>query len=741
MAIEPINTLYIPAFSIQELLNDKDTGLPLSGGVVTFYRDNQRISRKQVFQISGDSPNYTFTSLGSQLELSSTGEFVDTFGNPVVPYFYPYDSEGEIDLYYVTVYSQDAVFQLAREAVPYVKVESDEGEAVANTTSNQISNPQFVEVLFDTYATNTVTYDVAGSQVTPIAPGWDLVTTGTGTVTVTWIDSLSATTPSVPSYALQFSSAGLTTAYQIRQRFEHSPNLFYGEYVSSSFVALTPSVTSLVVSYVPSAGGNNVTLNEVDLTETGSYTTYSAITLINGPVNTDNSEVGYVDILLTIQPTVMVAVTSFQLLTVVDGTVIPADVVFEQESSARQVDHLFHYYSPILKYKPIPSYLVGWDFPLNPAQALGSSVSATTLGAANLSYYVWDQTILFQSVDASVSVARRSTTGGIEFKCTGATSSFAVIQYLPQKQAREILADRIAVALRGVSDNPTPIKVTVSLYYTTDAALPVLQVSPYGSPSYSLVSAVNATTGVPTVGGGGNYGNWVKVERSESVATFNLSFSNEDYYFNGWDDVARVGADTATFFAIVIGFSQLTSAATPVIVMDYCSLMAGDVATRPAPQTTDEVLRECQYYYESSYNLDVVPGAATQQSSAIFSTQIAFGSPNGSVYPAMFSEDYSVVKRTNNPSLSLYSASSGAIGTVEVELISAGSVVGAGTNATVSTSWNQLAIGSKGSKGYAFIPDKNSGAAIYTAVGGGSSPQNGYISYHYTADARLGVVA
>jgi len=60
----------------------------------------------------------------------------------------------------------------------------------------------------------------------------------------------------------------------------------------------------------------------------------------------------------------------------------------------RQIDHLFHYYKPLLAYKPIPSALIGWDFPTNPAQ-FGVTGSTGAIGA-NKSAYAWDQTILFQ---------------------------------------------------------------------------------------------------------------------------------------------------------------------------------------------------------------------------------------------------------------------------------------------------------------------------------------------------------
>ncbi len=103
-----INPKYIPFYNLNEIFLDKDSGLPLSGGVVTFWQDNQRGTKKAFYQITGTDPNYTFTELTNPLVLSSTGTFVDSLGNPVVVYGYPYQrgsSPAVEERYYVTVVS------------------------------------------------------------------------------------------------------------------------------------------------------------------------------------------------------------------------------------------------------------------------------------------------------------------------------------------------------------------------------------------------------------------------------------------------------------------------------------------------------------------------------------------------------------------------------------------------------------------------------------------------------------
>ncbi len=88
-----LDSHYIPAFSIEDVLLDKDTGSPLSGGLVYFYRNSQPGTLKSVYQLSGTTPDYTYTPLTNPVVLSSIGTFADSLDNPVIPYFYPYDDD------------------------------------------------------------------------------------------------------------------------------------------------------------------------------------------------------------------------------------------------------------------------------------------------------------------------------------------------------------------------------------------------------------------------------------------------------------------------------------------------------------------------------------------------------------------------------------------------------------------------------------------------------------------------
>jgi hypothetical protein len=136
-----LDTRYIPAFNLQKEIIDKNSGFSLAGGKVYFYKDTARTTLKKIYQISGTPPDYTYVELPNPITLSSVGTFQNATGDDVVVYYYPYDSEGKIELYFVKVESATAEEQFTREGQPNI---ADELETVADVT-NYIPNGQFLD--------------------------------------------------------------------------------------------------------------------------------------------------------------------------------------------------------------------------------------------------------------------------------------------------------------------------------------------------------------------------------------------------------------------------------------------------------------------------------------------------------------------------------------------------------------------------------------------------------------------
>lgn len=348
-----IDTNFIPAFSIETVILDKDTGAPLSGGQVYFEQDNNRGVLKPVYQITGTSPNYTFTQqLPNPMTLSAIGTFQDSLGNPVVPYFFPFDSNFDPELYFVRVESEGAVPQFTREAVPYV----NEGSSGGTTSAfeNEISNPQFAEVLFDTEPANYVyNFNAASMEVVTIAPDWDLVVSSAAAATVTVsqtrpVGSLNIETD--PGTLLNITSAGVSRL-RLRQRFYGSPNLWGGNYLAGSFLAKTFDGTSVTITmYYSQSNGSLKTVPQVITTGTlngdGNYDVHPGSVLIPSSNSTENFPDAYVDIEFDLPLSVNIEISSIMLAFTADTSV--SDIVYDQESLNRQIDHLYHYAYPIV---------------------------------------------------------------------------------------------------------------------------------------------------------------------------------------------------------------------------------------------------------------------------------------------------------------------------------------------------------------------------------------------------------
>ncbi len=106
------------AASLQELFRDKDTGLPLRSGYVEFFEDEDRVVPKAVFQLTGSPGAYNYIPLENPVPLTGIGSTSDGEGNDIPWYYYPYDENGELQLYYARIYNSGDVFQFDRQAWP-----------------------------------------------------------------------------------------------------------------------------------------------------------------------------------------------------------------------------------------------------------------------------------------------------------------------------------------------------------------------------------------------------------------------------------------------------------------------------------------------------------------------------------------------------------------------------------------------------------------------------------------------
>jgi hypothetical protein len=586
------------------------------------------------------------------------------------------------------------------------------GGSGTSQTDNQITNPQFSIINFDS------PYTLAATNPPPIevAPGWFLDLAGTGVLTLRResLDNASANATNAP-YALHITlTGGWTGVPVLRQRLQQNGMLWANKYVSTSITARSVSGAPNITARLDASDGTPLAVL-LNTPITTSFVEYKGVNLLPATTNPNDPPNAYIDFKLLLPTVVDLYLTSFQLV----SSETTQTLTYEQDTINRQIDHMFNYFKPKLEYKPIPSYLTAWDFFTNPAQ-FGEVVPIQATGN-NKSFYAWDQTIVFQSVTNAVDVLR-DTNGGIRLHIN-ADTTLAVIQYLGEAQARELLQGNLSVALRGSSNLLSSGYVT--LWATDDATLPDLKPANYNS----IVATLDVDGTVLTTNGPG----WVQLNKTGGPATFAMTAGDNEFYFNGWsDNLTTPLKSTATYFAIVVSFA--TETAGDHINLDWVSLCAGDIATKPAPQTEDQVLRECQRYYEMSYetaedidqpniftNSLAYPQNSTQISAGASSCQ-----PNG--FPVIFN----TIKRVTNPTVTLYSpVNTTGGGFVNMKFVAQAN----GSNDLAAATWSAT-LGNKICH-YETTVDVSGTAKTISAP---NTPAVFTVRFHYTADARFGIV-
>lgn len=568
-------------------------------------------------------------------------------------------------------------------------------DTVAFASSNQVTNPQFALINFEP----PITISATDPDPIEIGPGWFLEVAGSGSVTMTQVplDNANAN-PSNAPYALQLTLTGWTNdSIFLRQRFQQNGMLWANKFVSSTLTARVEGTPrSVTASLVDSMGSPLATVLTVPAIneEWNQFTGYGELP---ETTNTDDPPEAYIDYKLSIPNNIDIYVTSIQLVV----QELPIEPTFEQDSVERQIDHTFHYYKPQLEFKPIPSMLTGWDFPLNPAQTRGTAVTMTTTAA-----YIWDQTIA-KSVVGNMAVVRNAVTGGFQATTANADEAFYLLQYLTGAQAKKILGNPLSVNLNVFRTQAGgPVTARVYLYRGSAAAT---------VPTLPTTIGTIAASGIFTL----TAANWSLIGRTNSqqaegslsvVNTADYSTLNdvEDLKFNGWDvtDATQI-ADTDKF-AIVVTYQCPTNAS--VVVSDSISVVAGEIPTRPAPKTFNETLIGCQYYYRKSFLPGTVPaqnvGLSTGE--AVF-VQIAAATTAGFGPIVVFPTP---MRATPNVTLYNPSATNAQI-----------------RNTAIAFDWSASAVTGQSANGF----------HTTGTTPGGSASANGS-AVHWTANAQLGVV-
>lgn len=732
-----INPLYIPLFNIEEVILDKDSGLPLAAGVVKFYRDSQRLTPKPVFQIAGTSPNYSFVSLGAELTLGLSGTFVDQDGDPMVPYAYPYDSEGEVDLYYVTVESEGGIPQFVRQAVPHIDT-GGISPADRSSTENELSNPQFVEVNIP--ETGITTISVTGSNtVTPVAPGWDIISTGTGTLTLERLQPTSANVPTNPPFALRISaSSGLGASITLRQRLYNTTSIFRGGFASGSLTAavISGGGSFVTMTYAPSSGTSTEIIPSTSIPTDGGYHVIAANAAIPDQAN-PAAGTGYIDINFTLPTSRNLAITSLQVV----GTATSINIPYDEQPAARQKDHLFHYYENSVVRQSKNSFVVGWNFGLNPWQLYPTALTTLTSQTA----YTADQTIIHQATASSIKTVKvgEQLGSGLGIRAINgvADNRFALIQYIDPSSV-EPYWNSIVSSLAKVglyTTHSTQIRIKMRLIARTSLPSTISNTEPISSwpadsdPVFGAGWTAIAPMNDPA------YVLSNQTDLTDKTAGDYPSFSFDQFNLPSYvPTLTPTGTNTLGVLIYTMDAMNNTLGTEDTIIFDDVSLCANLFGLKTQAQTYDEVLRQCQFYYEKSYSKGVLNGAATLDGIRYASAPLGGDYSSTTLYKNSFQLIFNQVKRAI-PNMFFY-APDGTLNQVRMGVWNgtAYPAPGAGSNPVnvPITGWDAGSPISATPSSVLLQPVNATAIMSFAAVPGASQ---GEIYYHYAASALLGL--
>lgn len=611
------------------------------------------------------------------------------------------------------------------------------------TSDNQIANGNFSQVNFTTTIASptqpVLTITAAGTY--DIAPGWQLVLTGSGTTTITQLifsGSSINSSPNAINYALRVANSGWSSAI-LRQRFNNNGAIFTGGAISISVTARAQTTNqNISLVYQPSDAGVPKTLvpnaNDSGLLTTGDYRVVQGTANLPVSVNTDLSTIAYVDMEIILPPTGTVDVTDFQVVGQSDPipvTIDPLTVVpqTQQQSEERNIDHLFHYYKKALLLKPKKSLLVGWNFPLNPFQFITTTV--TTVAA--ITSYICDQTILRQEAASQIqsgenTVAQRFNLV-IRAVAAAATTRFALIQYIDPTSIEPYWSYALSAFARAriFTSHGTSVRLKCRLIYRSSLPSAIGNAEP-------IASWPAASDPVFSAG-------WTALTPLNDPAyilpnaySTDESLGTNSYPGFSFDNFQMPNADNAnmTLGVVIYTMDNMNSTATvDEIAFDKISLIPSQFGADALPQTFDDCLRECQYYYEKSYNVGVLPGAI-DTSNSYFAEQLASGSAPINFFSRGFQINYRTLKRTVTPTVVLYSpTTAGTPATVHGFILNGSSVVA--DNNIAITNWNPEIFG----QDRIFYKPVNT-TALISIVQAANVPE-AYFLAHYTVDARLGV--
>lgn len=727
---------YIVGINLGEYFVDKNSGEPLAFGVISFFKDSSRNEGKTVYQLTGSPPNYTYTALPNPIVLSASGTIINGSGDNIAVYYFPYDEEDNIELYYISCVSFGAIPQFTREAWPNLTQESSPIDDNNGNVTNELSNSQFADVYFNPLRPYTYSL-LSTADSFNFAPDWDLVVTGSVSSTVileriSLAGSLNA--PSLPSgaqianpaYALRVTSSAGITSVKLRQRLKHNPGIFSGGYLSGYLIAKSDTGVGSRVTLQYSES-DSATFNDIGFIDISNilYSELRSSVLVPPSTNPQTADVGHLDILVNLPINSTTLVSAIQTLGMNQDS---SSVLYDQQPINREQDFTFHNYKEQIIIYPKNTILTGWQFGVNPWQFTAPVPVSPVVGTEA---YGCDNTIFVTEQPDMINIGRSNSGDNgslfIEPKSGATQGRFAIVQYIDIETMRPFWLNDLSSLVRAVmttnSNTQMPFKVDLIYSATAPSGLSPIAGFPV-FPSTDL--SYNAQ--------------WTKVPQDlKNIYTFStsLNINNIDgypyYSFNKFKLPALVGVTgylAIVMYTVGYNFNELFQTGDALHIQDI-SLAPNEFAIAGNPESYDLSLRKCQYFYEKSWSQGTAVGTSGNLNSLSFVQNFREDGIED-FYKKEFQLNY-MKKRISNSVINFY-ALDGTIDEVTMNIYQDGVITG-----TNKFNIDQWVIFNQGDSRAEYIPANRNSLSGLNIFNFQAYADSFLLQCYTTIDARLGL--
>ncbi len=598
-------------------------------------------------------------------------------------------------------------------------------DAIGIFTENQMTNPQFSIVNFNTPFILT---NVTDPDPIEVGPGWFLVLEGTGNVTLE-VTPLNAAleNPTNAPYALHVELSGNWTGNPtLRQRFSQNGMLWSGKYVSSSVTARIQGSPQEISARLVDSMGTVLASVLSPVVVDSAFNEFSDYGLVPDTTNSDLPPAAWVDYELLLPTDVDIYLTSFQVI----ASAIPTAFPYEQDTIDRQDDHTWHYYRNDVVVKPKDTILTAWNFSLNPYQF----VTPTVTTVVTQTDYIADQTILHQiSAGSSLQSGKASVADRecllIKAVAGQTVNQFALIQYVDASTIKPYWSYLLSSLARAriFTTHGTEVGIKMRLIYR--ASVP---------PQISATEPIASWTGAdPTFAAG-----WTALApRNDPEYILPNAYASGEgddafpaFPFEAFEMPTMTNTNMSLGIVIyTTGNIDSSMGTEDSIAFDRISLVPNAFAVDSNPQTYDQVLSQCRYFFEKSYDVNVLAGSVSLLGVHTIQQNIGVSGGNSGIRLTNLYFDYlpKRVKPTNTR-FAIYSPTTGAVDNVLATLYSGAGVVTFG-DIPFAANFAELQIGQSRAS---FVAQ--SGTVFQQAATGGlTNPWSG-INFHSIVDVRLG---